>query len=239
MIDLPLVHFPVTSVYRIIPSRFPPIDLYREVAPAEDWSLLQQLAMQTNNRLAEDSYSTGLIRPGDRVERSSSHYILAPLARPNPQGSRFADDTFGVLYAGLDFETTQAEVIAQREAFLRSTSQGPQRLDMRVVVIDLEGDLHDARAVDSSLLNDIDQTRALGIKLRNAGSYGIVYESLIRPGRHCIAAFRPPVLSNCRQERHIGYLWDGRHIVDVVEYSRQDSTGRPIHQLSLAASPIT
>lgn len=219
----PLVHFSPTTVYRIIPSRYPPVHLYREVAPADDWELLQQTSMRTNNRLVEETYPGGLIRSEDRISKSSSHYIIGPLSRPNPQGSRFADDTFGVLYSGLDFETTQAEVIVQREAFLRATVQKPQRIDMRVVNIDLEGDLHDLRDADPSTLKDLAQTRALGRKLRGEGSYGVVFESLLRPGGNCIAVFRPPVLSNCRQERHLGYVWDGERIADIFEYTRKDS----------------
>lgn len=216
----PLVHFSKASAYRIIPSRFPPVDLLREIAPAEDWPLLQKVEVSTNFRLSEEVHPSGLIRPEDRVERSSSAYIVGPLSRPNPNGSRFADDTFGVLYAGLDFDTAQAEVIAQRERFLRATSQPPQRIDMRVVVMDLDGDLHDLRGAEADLLGDIEKTRELGGDLRRAGSFGIVFCSELRPGGFCIAIFRPPVLSNCRQERHMGYLWDGKKIAETFEYGR-------------------
>lgn len=239
MIDPPLVRFPTTTVYRIIPSRFPPVDLYREVAPAEDWQFLQSVAMRTNDRLAESHYSTGLIRPEDRVDRSNSSYILGPLSRPNLRGSRFSDDTFGVLYAGLDFETTQKEVISQCEIFLRATSQRPQRLDMRVVLMDLEGEVHDIRGENPSFLNDFEQTRALGIQLRANGSFGIVFESQVRPGGHGVAVFRPPILSNCRQEKHLGYLWDGSHIAEVLEYSRQrNDQGSEAGALGLVSSSI-
>ena len=229
MIDPPLVRFPTTTVYRIIPSRFPPVDLYREVAPAEDWQFLQGVAMRTNDRLAESNFSTGLIRPEDYVDKSNSSYILGPLSRPNPQGSRFADDSFGVLYAGLDSDTAQAEVIAQREAFMRATSQRPQRIDVRVVLLDLEGDVHDLRNEDPKLLHDIEWTRSLGIKLRNLGSYGLIFESKARPNGQCVAVFRPPILSNCRQERHFGYVWNGNSISEIIEYSSQ--TARRFREL--------
>ena len=229
MIDPPLVRFPITTVYRIIPSRFPPVDLYREVAPAEDWQFLQQVAMRTNDRLAESNFSTGLIRPEDRVDKSNSSYILGPLSRPNPRGSRFSDATFGVLYAGLDFETTQKEVIAQREIFLRATSQRPQRIDMRVVLMDLEGEVHDLRNEDPKLLHNIEWTRSLGIKLRNLGSYGLIFESKAPSNGQCVAVFRPPIISNCRQERHFGYVWNGHSISEIIEYSSQ--TARPFNEL--------
>lgn len=217
----PLVHMSMTTVYRIIPSRFPPVDLYRDVAPAEDWPLLQSLAMRTNKRLVEESESTGLIRREDRVEKSSSSYILGPLTRPNPKGGRFSDGTFGVLYGGLDFETTQAEVIAERTKFMRATRQKPQRIDMRVVVMDLDADLYDLRREDPRLLDDIGQTQSLARQLRKEGAYGLVFESSARPEGLCVAIFRPPAVKNARQERHLGYVWDGNQFSEVVEYSRR------------------
>ena len=36
-------------------------------------------------------------------------------------------------------------------------------------------------------------------------------------GGACVAIFRPPVLSNCRQERHLCYVWDGHAITSVYE----------------------
>lgn len=218
----PLARFKNADIYRIIPSRYPPIDLYRGVAPAEDWEFLQKVAMRTNHRLNEQEFPTGLIRPEDRIAASSSSYIMGPLSRPNPNGSRFADNSFGIVYAGLDFETAQAEVIAQREAFLRATHQRPQRIDVRVVVMTLSGDLHDLTNEDAEVLADPQMTARIGRQLRDAGSYGVLFNSLARPQGLCIGVFRPAVLSNCRQERHFAYVWDGTAISEVSEYSQRE-----------------
>ncbi len=32
-----------------------------------------------------------------------------------------------------------------------------------------------------------------------------------------VAVFRPRLLSNCRQERHLCYVWDGRKIAIIYE----------------------
>ena len=53
--------------------------------------------------------------------------------------------------------------------------------------------------------------------LRDAGSDGIVYQSVRRDGGECAAVFRPRLLSNCRQERHLCYVWDGARIATVYE----------------------
>ena len=59
--------------------------------------------------------------------------------------------------------------------------------------------------------------------LRDAGSDGIVYESVRNPGGECAAVFRPRLLSNCRQERHLCYVWDGSEIRTVYEKRLLDS----------------
>ncbi len=51
--------------------------------------------------------------------------------------------------------------------------------------------------------------------LREAASNGIVYDSVRRTEGECAAAFRPPLLSNSRQERRLCYVWSGQQIVTV------------------------
>ena len=53
--------------------------------------------------------------------------------------------------------------------------------------------------------------------IRGEGSNGIVYDSIRREGGECAAGFRPRLLSNCRQERHLSYVWDGERVTDVYE----------------------
>ena len=59
--------------------------------------------------------------------------------------------------------------------------------------------------------------RHLARILRAAGSNGIAYDSVRRTGGECVAVFRPPLLSNARQERHLCYVWNGQEIETVYE----------------------
>lgn len=208
------------TAWRIIPSRFPPVHLFGEVAPEKDWLYLNDLEGRTNERLRAAAAPEGLIRAEDRLEASSSHYILGPLSHPNLDGSRFSDGTFGVLYAALDFDTAVAEVRRAREAFLRSTSEPATRIDMRCIKLDVRGDFHDLRGAAGRRFRDEVKSRDLGCRLRDEGSCGIVFDSDARPGGTCIAVFRPPVLTNPRQERHFAFVWDGQRIIEMYEYSK-------------------
>ena len=93
---------------------------------------------------------------------------------------------------------------------------------MRVLSVTVRAPLHDLRGL-RAILPDVyrpdDYTAAqlLGGALRAGGSNGIVYESVRHDGGKCVAVFRPPLLSHCRERRHLRYVWDGRRIAEVLE----------------------
>ena len=66
------------------------------------------------------------------------------------------------------------------------------------------------------------ESQALAIEIRNNGSSGLAYDSVRKPGGECVAIFKPRVLSNCRQERHLTYVWDGSSISTI--YEKRDFT---------------
>ena len=118
--------------------------------------------------------------------------------------------------------TAIAETRHHRERFLRDAGQGRMEFDMRVYAVDLDGELHDLRGRQSDypLVYREDShaaERHLAGVLRAEGSNGIVYDSIRREGGECAAAFRPRLLSHCRQERHLSYVWDGERVTDVYE----------------------
>jgi hypothetical protein len=95
-------------------------------------------------------------------------------------------------------------------------------LDMRVYLADLDGDLHDLRGrrAQYPLVYDAENyaaARHLARTLRQEGSNGIAYDSVRRDGGACAAVFRPRLLANARQERHLCYVWDGERIATVYE----------------------
>ena len=102
------------------------------------------------------------------------------------------------------------------------TNEPPMEIDMRVLRANLAGRLHDIRGMGSThpeLYDKVDYSasRALATRLRAAGSWGIVYDSVRHSGGECSAVLRPPVLTRCRQTQHLAYVWDGMSIVDMYE----------------------
>ncbi len=219
---VPLRRVEWASCVRIIPSRFPPIDLFERVAAPEDLDAVLALESLTNDRLRQEAGEISLVRREDRITGSGAGFLMAPFTHPAPGGGRFTDGSYGAYYASRDEATAVAETRYHRERFMRATSEPRMELDMRVLVARLAGDLHDLRGLraewpDVYAPDDYAASQALSRALRAAESNGIVYDSVRRDGGECVAVLRPRVLSRCRQTRHLSYLWDGERITHVVE----------------------
>lgn len=220
--DIPVTATHWSPCYRIIPSRFPPVGLFDKVARAEDLDAVFQIEAMTNDRLRDEVGDLALVPPEDRVSGPGATPIMAAFTHLNPAGSRFTEGSFGVFYAALTLETAIAETKHHRTKFLAATDEPPQEIDMRVYAVGLAADLHDIRPLAAShpYLYDPDNyatAQGLASELRDAGADGIRYWSVRHEGGECAAAFRPRILSNCRQERHLCYVWDGTSIRTVYE----------------------
>src|SRR5579859_4622848 len=131
--------------FRIIPSRFPPIHLFERVSSPEDWEALYWLESLTNPRLRDEVGEIELVPREDRVFGPGTSVIMAAFTHLNPEGSRFADDTFGAFYAAASLDTSIAETRFHREVFLSATHQEPTELDMRTYLCDIVASFHDIR----------------------------------------------------------------------------------------------
>jgi len=213
--------------YRIIPSRFPPINLFERVTDPADLETVLDIESMTNDRLRDEVGALNLVPPEDRISGPGTSPIMAAFTHLPPYGSRFTDGSFGVFYAGRTLDTAIAETKHHREAFLRATSEPRIELDMRVYAVDLDAMLHDIRGRRDTMPGIYDpdsyaESQALAIEIRNNGSSGLAYDSVRKPDGECVAIFKPRVLSNCRQERHLTYVWDGSSISTI--YEKRDFT---------------
>lgn len=178
----------------------------------------------TNDRLRQEAGDISLVPLDDRISGPGSTPVMAAFTHLKPGGDRFTDGSFGAFYAGRTIETAIAETSYHRSRFLAATDEPPQEIDMRVYAVDLEAELHDIRGLKTSHPELYDPetyaaSQTLARKLRDAGSNGIVYWSVRHAGGQCVAVFRPRLLSRCRQERHLCYVWDGRSIATIYEKS--------------------
>jgi hypothetical protein len=210
------------TCYRVIPSRFPPIDLFERVADPADLDAVIALESLTNDRLRDEAGDISLVPAGERVAGPGAGYIMAAFTHTHPAGGRFSDARHGAYYAARLLATAVAESSHHRAAFLRATGEPPMQLDMRVLEAELDGRLHDLRGLQVSVAavyapNDYSASQALARRLRGDGSDGVAYDSVRHAGGQCVAIFRPRRLRHCRATLHITYVWDGSEIVDAYE----------------------
>ena len=206
--------------FRIISSRFPPIHLFERVSDAEDWEALYWLESLTNPRLREEVGDIELVPREDRVFGPGTSVIMAAFTHLNPDGSRFADSTFGAFYASASLDTAIAETRYHREVFLRATREPPMELDMRTYISDIQASFHDIRGKRDPMSDIYDPdsyvaSQKLARDLKAAGSNGIVFDSVRDAGGQCIAVYRPRLVQNCRQSTHLRYVWNGERISHV------------------------
>ena len=136
--------------YRIIPSRFPPIQLFERVADPGDLEAVFAVEALTNTRIREEVGELQLVAPEDRVSGAGSSWIMAPFTHVSAPGGRFSTPEFGAYYASRKLETAIEETKYHRARFMAYTSEPPMEIDMRVLRANLSGRLHDVRGLGRS-----------------------------------------------------------------------------------------
>lgn len=219
---LPLACIEWSGAVRIVRSVFPPIDLFEDIADPADWALLVSAEQKTNPRLMETIGKLDLIPPDRCVGGAGATWIMAPFTHISPERpSRFSDGTYGVLYAGKEYETALFETLYHHGRFMAQTQEPPGwTSQFREIVLTVSAQLHDIRAssaADKGVLapDNYRVGQALGHSLRHSGSDGLVYPSVRHPGGECAALFYPDCASSAVQGRHLDYHWDGTD-VDLV-----------------------
>jgi hypothetical protein len=144
---------------------------------------------------------------------------MAAFAHLNPDGTRFSDGRFGVLYLSATAATAIRETIFHREEFLRRTREPAIQLQMRCYLTAVDRFLHDIRGGFAALHDPVDysSSQRVGGVLRTANSDGIVYDSVRHRGGECAALFWPDCVAPFVQSTHYAYIWDGSSITNVVE----------------------
>ncbi len=215
------------SAFRLVPSRFPPIDIFERIAPQDDWQLLYELESLTNPRLRQEAGEISLVPPERRVTGPGATVVMAPFTHTSPhRPSRFSAGSYGLYYAGMRFETALREVAFHMGRFYAATDDGPHDEAYRAYEGSIDSILHDLRRGDYARFLDPDPAnygpaQELGRQLRASGSNGIVYPSVRHPRGQCVGAFWPDVVGIPKQTKHVTLRWDGEKISAWFDYETE------------------
>ena len=203
---------------RIIGSRYPPIDLFEDIADPADWPLLIAAEQKTNPRLMDSIGTLDLVPPSRRVSGPGASWLMAPFTHVSTdRPSRFSDGSYGVLYVARSFETALFETMHHHARFMAATAQpAGWTSQFREIVLDVAATLHDLRgnapAGAALAPDDYRAGQTLAAVLRAAGSDGVVYPSVRHAGGACAGLFHPDCAVRPTQGRHLDYHWDGRKV---------------------------
>jgi RES domain-containing protein len=207
---------------RIVPTRYPAVNLFDRVADEADFDALIALESLTNERAREELGQIERVPREDRLYGPGSGPIMAAFTHLNVLGSRFSAGGHGVFYAARERATATAETSYHHARFLAATHEPPMHLPMRLYQVAIDARLHDLRqpgAVPAAVFDadDYGASRALGAALHAAGSGGVVYRSVRRPQGQCVGLFKPRGASGCVHAAFLLYAWDGRRFTDIYE----------------------
>jgi hypothetical protein len=208
--------------YRLIASRYPTVGLYDTIADPADLEVVFAIEALTNPRMRNELGQLRLVPPEERVSGAGSTPIMAAFTHLNPEGSRFSDGSWGVYYAAHDLDTAVAEVSHHRALFLSRTAEAAIDIDLRLITAPLDAPLHDLRKLRGEAAAVYDPVnysagQALGRRLRETGSWGVLYHSVRRRGGLCAGLFRPRALQSAKEAAHIALHWDGARITHWYE----------------------
>ena len=203
------------QAYRLVNSKFPPIDLFDDVADAREFEILYQLQALTNPRLHNETGRLELI-PRDQIPFGipGCSYATAPFTHVNPAGSRFRDGSYGVLYLADSMETALAEVRHHQELYWSHV----EGLNFeRFVFRGLSCQFNEAGLLDATTVamtdpiydaEDYCHSRQFGHLVRQGGFPGLRYHSVRNPGQHCWALMTPRSVLSIIQTAHYEMIWN-------------------------------
>jgi hypothetical protein len=204
------------KTYRLIPSRYPPIDLFERVGDPADWEVLADIESLTNDRLRDEIGTISAVPLSERLTGPGASPIMAAFTHIG-FASRFTDGSFGVYYASTSFEGALREVLHHKSIFLTRTTEPRTQFDLRCYLGRIDADLHDIRGGWPAEHDPLDYraAQALAARLRAAGSNGLVFDSVRCASATNLAILRPSILAapagkpHVIQGAHTRVEWDG------------------------------
>ena len=201
--------FDQRGTHRLIPTAYATESVLETLhLPVGVINDLTELDAATNERKTAERGGNVAISPAELLYGvPEAHIVNAAFTHPGPFGGRFNDSRRGAWYAGVELETSIAEVAFHKRRFLKD-GRISERLSLNYAdfLADFSGQLHfldDADRQQCLQPEPIPQcyapSQALANSLLYSGSSGIVYPSVRRLGGTCIACFRPALVFHPRR----------------------------------------
>ena len=210
--EIPITDLRLRDTHRLIPSKYSESGtvLSRLTNDEAVLNALIELDGATNDRLLGEE---GLL-PGIGVHElvygvSYAHIVNAAFTHASPAGGRFNNGQRGAWYAGIERETSIAEVAFHKLRQLEEVDWGEEEISTcDDYLADFATGMHDLRGRVSEYQRYLKaepipqcyaEPQQLAMDLLSRQSNGIIYPSVRRKGRSCLACFRPALVYHVRQ----------------------------------------
>lgn len=203
--------------HRLIPSRFPPVDVYERFDSAELKNIAKEVEDKTNPRLKVKVWLLGKAPDLGESSPRLQNWNHAPFAYRNPEGSTFLNTGYGVMEVALGERAALARALRRREVFLARTQEPPMGLDMRLLITGVRGEFVDLR--DASIEASQAQRWNLGDRLYKDDAKGILFHPPEHSRMLALAVFDSRVLGRSVQGTHYRFIWDGTRVSKIYDFS--------------------
>jgi len=211
------------KTYRLVPSQYPPIDLFERIADPADWEMIALIEGLTNDRLRDEIGEIAAVPLAERIAGPGASPIMAAFTHIG-FASRFTDGSYGVYYASNGFDGALREVLYHKQRFLERTREQKTQFSLRTYVGRIDSDLRDIRGgwPEAHDPTSYAYSQNLAGTLRASGANGIAYDNVRLPSAANIAIFRPMVLAaqsgtqHVIQGPHVRVEWDGTRMVRYI-----------------------
>ncbi len=155
--------------YRLVNSKFPPITLFDDVIDAEGFETAYALQALTNPRIQQELGNLSLLKTEEvPFGIKGVNYVTAPFTHANPNGSRFSNGEYGVLYLADSVEPAIAETRYHQQVYFQNVQALHfDSIDMRCLKVCFSANLIDVRDQEElHLKDDYSAAHIFGAKIR-------------------------------------------------------------------------
>lgn len=213
------------ETYRLVNTKFPPTSLFDDVADKEEFESVYALQALTNPRILNELGDLSLLSLDEiPFGINGVNYATAPFTHVTPDGSRFSDGSFGILYLADTPETAIEETrYHQNKVFCNVEGLHYDTVDMRCLKVEFSAEPLDATGVKNIYdPNDYTPSRIFGNKIKTSGADGIQYLSVRNPGAICWGLMSPRFVESVTQTKHFEFIFDGERISAIRQLSSND-----------------
>lgn len=210
--------------YRVINAKYPPIHIFDDVADPQEFEALYHIQALTNPRLKAEVGNLALLPLEDiPFGIAGCSYATAPFAHVNPDGSRFSDGSYGLLYSADSQKTALTEVKHHQTLYWSNVPELHfDRFIFRVLTVtfDIVQGIDLCRLAEDDPIYDSEcyvASRQLGQYIKEQSSIDTLRYRSVRDNQGvCYAVLSPRHIQSVIQGQCIEMIWHSGKLSDPI-----------------------